>query len=326
MPVPPPRTSVRRDLSGPAPVPAAATGRSGPPVRRTLVPDGPFSLRESATFGFGQRDEPDFDGTMRLGFCLDGTYAPVGAALTQDPDGAVQVEVSGSGDEPVEVDAALRQVARVLSLDVDARPFVALGDRDPVLARLLAAAPGLRPPLFHSPYEALVWMVLSARRPARAMRAVRQRLGEEHGTVLEVAGRPFAVLPSPRQLLAVEQVPGLDAEKVLRLHGVARAALDGALDVGRLRALSQEEAERELQRLHGVGPFTATLVTVRALGHPDLLPADEPVGRAAVGQLYGLAAPPTVAQLAEIAEGWRPYRTWALVLARAASSRVLSRA
>jgi len=238
--------------------------------------------------------------------------------VTQDPDGMVHLVVTGDADP----DAVARQVARVLSLDHDARPFAALGERDPVLARLLAAAPGLRPPLFHSAYEALAWVVLSARRPGRQMQAVRRRLSQEHGTVLEVGGRPVPVFPTPRQLLCVNDVPGLTPEKVVRLHGIAEAALSGALDVDRLRGLDQAVAEQELQRLRGVGPFTASLVTVRALGHTDVLPPDEPTGRAVVGELYRLGGPATSEQLAQIADAWRPYRTWALVLVRAAAPRL----
>ncbi len=289
---------------------------------RSLVPEGPFSLVEAALFGFGQRHEDSFDGTLRLGLCLDGGHEPVGAAVTQDPDGVVHLETTGDADP----DAVLRQVARVLSLDHDARPFVALGDHDPVLAGLLAVAPGLRPPLFHSAYEALAWAVLSARRPARQMQVVRQRLSEQHGTVLQVGGCPVPVFPTPRQLLAVTEVPGLTPEKVVRLHGIARAALSGALEVDRLRGLDQAVAERELQQLRGVGPFTAALVTVRALGHTDVLPPDEPTGRARVGELYRLGGTATPAQLLTLAEAWRPYRTWALVLVRAAASRLVGRA
>jgi DNA-3-methyladenine glycosylase II len=48
------------------------------------------------------------------------------------------------------VDAGLvrQQVARVLSLDYDGAEFLRVGERDPVIGRLQAAAPGLRPPLF----------------------------------------------------------------------------------------------------------------------------------------------------------------------------------
>ena len=66
----------------------------------TIVPEGPFSLEESATFGFGQRDAAPFDGTMRLAFCVDGAgYSRQAAvALTQDADGTVHGQVQGDAD------------------------------------------------------------------------------------------------------------------------------------------------------------------------------------------------------------------------------------
>ena len=40
----------------------------------TIEPRGPFSLRESATLGFGHRHDIGYDGVMRMAFCLD-SYA-----------------------------------------------------------------------------------------------------------------------------------------------------------------------------------------------------------------------------------------------------------
>jgi hypothetical protein len=83
----------------------------------------------------------------------------------------------------------------------------------------------LRPPLFYSPYEAAAWAVLSARRPARQIQQIRQRLSEAHGEVFELAGERLAAFPSPRQLLSVPSFPGVPQDKIRRLHGVAQGRL-----------------------------------------------------------------------------------------------------
>ena len=77
----------------------------------------------------------------------------------------------------------------MLSLDHDACGFVDVGRRDPVIAQLLEVAPGLLPPLFYSPYEAAVWSIISARRPAKQMAEVRRRLSEAHGRSFRLAGQ-----------------------------------------------------------------------------------------------------------------------------------------
>src|ERR1700728_4059065 len=173
----------------------------------TITPDGPFSLAEAATFGFGQRAGGDWDGVMRLAFCLDGYAGQVAAEIRQDGPGTVHGAVQAPAG--VDLGQVRRQVARVLSLDHDGREFSRVGERDPVIGRLQAAAPGLRPPLFYSPYEAAVWSVLSAPRPQRQMMQVRDLLNAPHGVVFDLAGVRLAALPAPVQLLRVESFPGI---------------------------------------------------------------------------------------------------------------------
>jgi DNA-3-methyladenine glycosylase II len=285
---------------------------------RTIPFTGRFSLQEVATMGFGHRHEDSFDGVMRLAFCLDGDgYRRHGAATVAQDAGGVHCTVV-AGDPP----AVVRQVARVLSLDHDGAVFDDIGRRDLVIGRLQDAAPGLRPPLFYSPYEAAAWAVLSARRSSRQMTEVRRSLAEAYGASFELAGRLTPAFPTPSQLLTVPSFPGLDELKITRLHGIARAALEGWLDAEALQALGPEEATVKLLSLPGIGPFYAALVVVRGTGFDDVLPVDEPKLLAAVGDLYGLGHPATPSELSRIAEGWRPHRTWAAVLVRAAHHRL----
>jgi DNA-3-methyladenine glycosylase II len=285
----------------------------------TVNPLGPFSLEELATFGFGQRSAQKWDGVMRLAFCLDDFSGHVGVEVRQDARG---VHCTFEGSCPVEL--VQRQVARVLSLDHDTTTYPAVGDRDPVIARLQAAAPGLRPPLFYSPYEAAAWVVLSARRPAAQMAAVRERLSEAHGAVFSLDGETLAALPSPAQLLAVDAFPEIPPLKMERLHDVARAALDGRLDVDRIRSSDPDVAMAELREIKGIGPFYSALILIRASGVTDVLPPDEPRARELARALYGLGTIPDVQEFARLAEPWKPWRTWTVVLMRAAASRILA--
>jgi len=284
----------------------------------TIVPSGAFSLRESAEFGFGQRDSQEFDGVFRLAFVQDGYRRSVGVEVRQDDKGVHGAIVGGDGD----VAAVQGQVARVLSLDHDAAGFAEVGERDPVIGALQRVAPGLLPPLFYSPYEAAAWSVLSARRPAAQMAEVRRRLSESHGESFDLAGNMLASFLLPEQLRGVNEFPGLPPEKINRLHDVAEAALAGELDIDRLQALGPDEATKQLQSIKGIGPFYAMLITIRATGFTDVLPTTEPKALALVTELYGLDKPCDATEMARIAEKWRPYRTWATVLIRAAGERL----
>ncbi|MBS1698894.1 MAG: DNA-3-methyladenine glycosylase 2 family protein [Actinobacteria bacterium] len=288
------------------------------PVRTITLPlVGPYDLGEVALMGFGHRDESAFDGVMRLAFCTDALDAQVGVEVRQTDD-ALALTVQGDGD----LAAIAAQVARIVSADHDGDAWAAVCAADPVLARVHEAAPGFRPSNFSSPYEAAVWAVLSARRARRQGIVLRRRLSEQHGAVFELAGRGEAALPLPAQLLELEAFPGLPADRIPRLHAIARAALDGMLDVRRLVAMTPTDAMLEMQRLPGIGPFYSALIVIRACGLADVLSTQEEHTRAAVEALYGLDHAPGDAELAEIAEAWRPFRTWAAVALRAVGSRL----
>ncbi|RYZ30422.1 MAG: hypothetical protein EOP01_04545, partial [Propionibacteriaceae bacterium] len=170
--------------------------------RTTSLPvSGPYDLREVALMGFGHRDEASFDGVMRMAFCLDGDHErQVGVEARQEGD-RVDLTLRPAGDLTAltddEVAAAAAQVARVVSLDHDGAAFHALCEADPVLAPVHAVAPGFRPALFYSPYEAAVWSVLSARRARAQGIGVRRRLAQALGATVELAGVPTEAVPTP---------------------------------------------------------------------------------------------------------------------------------
>jgi len=231
------------------------------------------------------------DGALRTAFHADADWHRVSAEVTQSGTTA-RVVVGGDGD----LDAAAEQVRRFLSLDVDARGWPAVAERDPVIAGIQARRPGLRPCGFHSPYEAAAWAVLTQRTGMTSARRMRDDLIARYGV-----GGAF---PSPESLLRLDVE--LPWRKTEYLHAVAYAALDGLLDGAWLRTLSPEEAVRQVQQVKGLGAFSAELVVVRGANHPDVLPTQERRLAAEIEEQYGPERGP-----AEVSENWRPYRTWA---------------
>jgi DNA-3-methyladenine glycosylase II len=289
------------------------------PTDLTVTPDGAFSLAAAAGFGFGPntgRPRPQGD-TMSLAFVADDLVHHAAAWLTQDPDGVLHCRLFGEA----EPELVLSQVRRVLSLDQSGLAWAAVGERDPVVGRLQAELPGLRPVLFHSPYEAAAWSVLSQRRHRTQATAVRKRLSQAHGRTFSLPGGDVEAFPTPADLLAVDSFPSLEPQRIDRLHVIAKAALDGVLEPRRLLDMAPEAAMAALQGLPGIGPMYATLILLRSTGATDILTLGEPRLAAYAGHFYGRARPVTPDELAAIAEGWRPFRTWTAVLLRVAGDR-----
>jgi DNA-3-methyladenine glycosylase II len=270
-----------------------------------LEPRGPFSLAAAGRFlkDFPPADHTgvEADGAMRLGFVRDDFSGVAKVTLRQArEDGPVAVE--GDADDVVR-----RQLERILGLEHDGDAFVAVVDRDPALRELWERTGHLRQVSFPSPYEAACWSVIALRLRQPQAVQVRRRIEAALGD---------GAFPVPARLADLETVEGLSDVKAERLRAMAQAALDGRLDPYALRELPQDDAIERLRELPGLGPFYASLVLLRATGATDAFFPIERLRRAAA-RAYDLSEPPDEDAFAEMAERWRPFRSWACVLLRA---------
>lgn len=285
--------------------------------RIVLTPRGEFSLAASIGFltgftplaygGVPGQDQPD---VLRLAFPLDGDWHTVGLHARQGTDGQVTATVAGAP-----ADAARGQVARLLSLDIDAGPLAGAVAADDVAGALVRRFAGLRPVLFASPYEAAAWCVLGQRIRMVQAAALRTRICERLGTAVQVDGSLLHAFPDPATLRRATVIEGVPEAKLRRLHGIADAALSGDLDAAALRAAGPERALAALQQIPGIGPFSAELILVRGAGEPDHFPRTERRLHTAMARAYGVDAG-DIGALAAIAARWAPFRSWISFLFR----------
>jgi DNA-3-methyladenine glycosylase II len=281
-----------------------------------IEPLGPYSLEESAQFIGGWHPAPaegrSGRGHLHLAFLTDRGWEPIGVCLTQSESGVVRGEVYGQNDAA----GTQRQVARILSIDIDGRGWPKVGQRDRVVGSLQRRFPGFRPVNWSNAYEAAAWCVMSTRINMRQAQSIKDRMCRELGHEVDVHGHRMWAFPEPARLVALESYSGLFGRKVEYLNRLGRAALAGDLDTEKLRALPQRESLERLQRLAGIGEFGSQLVRLRALSAVDELPTQERRLLGAIRAEYGLDAEPTPAQLEALAEPWRPFRMWVAVCLR----------
>jgi DNA-3-methyladenine glycosylase II len=246
---------------------------------------------------------------LTLAFRLDGTFEAVAAGLREE-GGKIVAQYTGTKDEA----AVKKQIGRMLGLDADAEAWVMLGKMVPAVGKLQAEFPGFFTAAKPSPYDAACWGIIAPRIQIKQAAKIKIGIAEAHGDAVSLGGKTYKVFPSPKQLLEVTSVPGLNDEKLARLKGIARAALEGKLDPDRLRAMNENEALEALQELPGVGPWTAGHILYRGAALIDATPLSEPRVLHGVADAYGMKAPPSVEKFKEISETWRPFRMWVCVL------------
>jgi AraC family transcriptional regulator of adaptative response / DNA-3-methyladenine glycosylase II len=244
--------------------------------------------------------------------------------------------------------AAVQRCRRLLDLDADpAAPEAQLG-RDPLLAPLVRAAPGLRLPGAVDGAELAVRAVLGQQISVPAARTAAARLVGAVGEPLPAPdGGLTHLFPAPAAIAAADPaaLPGGPARRRQTLRELARVLAEGeiAIDPGSDR----EEVRARLLALPGIGPWTVEYIAMRALADPDaFLPTDlgvlrglERLARRNPGQANlsrpgkgrgnpvraglsrseegcfdgGLGDGCTPRDAARVAERWRPWRAYALV-------------
>lgn len=254
------------------------------------------------------------DESLEMALCLDDSWHPVGARVEQDADGRVRAFVSSSGATPI--DDVRRHLGRVLSLDTEGSGFAEVVARDSVVAKLERMFCGLRPILIASPYEAAARAIIGHRLGVPQAATVHARIAAEYGVAVEVGEGSDYAFPDPHRLSDLAPVRGLAEKKVEQLRALGRFAVEGGLSARAVRAMPRADAMVHLQRIPGVGPFSAELIMMRGVGDPDAFPRTEERLHRAMATLYDLGDDPAIDLLEHVADEWRPYRTWVGLMLR----------
>ena len=128
----------------------------------------------------------------------------------------------------------------------------------------------------------------------------------------------FGAPPDLQLLLAASdeqlRAAGMSRQKSGYIRSLAELVISGELDLNSLPA-DDEEAITLLTRIKGIGRWSAEIYLLFAEGRADVFPAGDLAVLVEIGRLMGLESKPSEKQLRELAEGWRPYRGAAAILA-----------
>ncbi|WP_437903520.1 AlkA N-terminal domain-containing protein [Sorangium sp. So ce327] len=205
------------------------------------------------------------------------------------------------------------RLRRLFDLGADPDAIAAHLGADPRLAPRVLAMPGVRVPGAWDGFELAVRAILGQQVSVRAATQLAGRLVERHGEPLAVrGGLPEGaeglrfVFPAPEALAAADLTDlGLPRARAATITALAARVASGEVALDASRGL--DETVRALCAVPGVGAWTAHYIAMRALREPDAFPATDLGLRRALGGVSG-------ADLAAMAEAWRPWRAYAAVL------------
>ncbi|NNE97021.1 MAG: DNA-3-methyladenine glycosylase 2 family protein, partial [Acidimicrobiales bacterium] len=204
---------------------------------------------------------------------------------------------------------AINRVRRLLDLDAD--PAVIGNDlsHDECMASLVGATPGLRSPGEASGTDAAVRAVLHQQVSLASAKSIAARLVAEHGIELaDPVGQVRYAFPSAAVWARADPgdlgLPSSRAEAIVNLGAALHA---GWVDLSPWADRSQ--AVEAMQRVKGIGPWTANVVAAKALADPDAFGSGD---LALLRQSASLGLPGEPSALESHADRWRPWRSYAM--------------
>jgi 3-methyladenine DNA glycosylase/8-oxoguanine DNA glycosylase len=218
----------------------------------------------------------------------DDRYHRSGVTVRKRPDRDGLIATYGTTNAPASIAS---QIRFFFDLDADPRPIAADLAKSRFLKKIVGLHPGLRVPRCWDPFELAVRAMLGQQVTVKGASTLAGRLVERFGP-------PQAPILADANLAAI----GLPKARAESIRSFARAVCDQRICFD--GAVSSQEMIGRMCELPGIGPWTANYIAMRALGDPDAFPASD------LGLLKaaGVSSP---RKLAELAERWRPWRSYA---------------
>lgn len=279
-----------------------------------LEPKAPFRL-DLAVWALRRRPENEidrWDGAMyRRVLVVE--REPVEVAVAQvEPTASPRLRVTVTGRN---ISNTKKHIATLLnnmfSLQVDLSRFEQFANRKAKLGPLVRRFRGMRPPRLPSVFEALVNGIACQQMSLTVGIILLSRLARMCGLGLEIDGKTVHAFPRPQDLAHRDPESlrrlGFSRQKVRAIIEAARAIVDETLDLETLVESSDETALAELQKLRGVGRWTAEYILLRGLGRWHIFPGDDVGARNNLSRWLGLADIVDYESVSRALSRWKPY-------------------
>lgn len=245
-----------------------------------------------------------------------------------DPKISVELRSDQSISE-ADKTAAKQTVSGLLNIDLDLKPFYEHAKKDEVLAHIVHRLRGLKIPTTPNVFEALIDSITEQQISLNVAHVLETKLVKAFGKTLRLDGEEYYAYPTPRELASVkpEQLRrcGLSQKKAEYVNEVSKMIADGKLDLeGFKRYDDAQKIISELDKIRGIGVWTAELTIARGMGKLDVVPADDLGLRRIISHHYCHDKKISGTEARKVAEKWGKWKGLAafyLIIADAMENR-----
>lgn len=160
------------------------------------------------------------------------------------------------------------------NLNLDLKQFYEAVRNEPALKEVVRRFYGLRPMHPGSLYEYLIIAIVLQNATVRRSVYMMQALFERYGTLLEFDGQQFWCFWKPEVLAKADEQELRNLKMGYRAKSLIKVSIpftNGELNELELRTKNQEEQEKALQSLYGIGPASVGYIMFDVFHHWDYL-------------------------------------------------------
>jgi len=158
------------------------------------------------------------------------------------------------------------------------------------------------PPLWEREegFKTLIYIILEQQVSLASAKAAYDKLLKKIGSITSVN---FLKLSDVELKLI-----GFSRQKTSYGRNLADAIITERLNLTELSDLDDAKAKEQLMNIKGIGPWTADIYLMMALGRPDIWPNGDIALASAVQKLKGIASRPSFEELNSMSLKWKPWR------------------
>ncbi|MGE7675134.1 DNA glycosylase [Lysinibacillus sp. NPDC094403] len=200
-------------------------------------------------------------------------------------------------------------------LDNDLTPFYEMAKADPLLKMPAQKFYGLRVIGIPHLFEALCWGVLGQQINLAFAYALKKQFVEGFGDSIEWNGKKYWVFPSYERIAQLTPTDLADIKMTVKkseyIIGIAKLMASGELSREKLMNMNFKDAEKNLIKIRGIGPWTANYVLMRCLRFQTAFPIDDVGLINSIKILRNMDRKPTKDEILEISLPWKNWESYA---------------
>jgi len=204
-------------------------------------------------------------------------------------------------------------------LNNDLTPFYEMANADPLLKMPAQKFYGLRVIGIPDLFEALCWGVLGQQINLAFAYSLKKQFVERFGESIDWNGKKYWVFPPYERIAQLTPTDLADIKMTVKkseyIIGIAKLMASGELSRGKLMKMNFKDAEKNLIKIRGIGPWTANYVLMRCLRFQSAFPIDDVGLINSIKILRNMERKPTKDEILELSlpwENWEAYATFYL--------------